>query len=100
MIKIHSTAITRSTVATIALIVAMTVASELSKVFKAFLADFTGHHWVTKGVFSIIFFILSYFVFKKLFKDSDDSKEILYVVASSIIGGLAIFMFYLWEFFR
>jgi hypothetical protein len=51
---------------TLILIVIMTIWSELSKNFKNFLAGLTGHHWTAKGLISLVFFILVYFIFMNL----------------------------------
>ncbi|MBI4692333.1 MAG: hypothetical protein HY773_02780 [Candidatus Terrybacteria bacterium] len=98
--KIHIKSLGWSTMGTIGLITVMTIWGELSKPFKDFLVGITGHHWTAKGVFSLVFFILVYFIFSKLSDDSLDIKrETYYVVGTAILGGLAIFIFYLWHFF-
>ncbi len=89
-----------SAVGVIWLVVAITLGAELSASFKAFLTGLTGHHWVAKSVISVAAFIVFYFLFRK----SDDSKGILksviFLVASVVLGGFAIFSFYLWHFLR
>lgn len=98
--KIHIKSLSRSTTGTIALITLVTVWSELSKPFKTFLADITGHHWVTKGLFSLAFFLFLYYIFSRLYKVSTDVKmETYYVIGAIILGGATIFIFYLWHFF-
>jgi cellulose synthase/poly-beta-1,6-N-acetylglucosamine synthase-like glycosyltransferase len=99
--KIHIKALSRSTIFTIILIAIFTIWSGVSKLFKTFLVDITGHHWVTKGVFSLLFFVLLYFFFSKIYKDSSLNirKETYYVIGSVILSGLAIFLFYILHFF-
>jgi len=98
--KVHAKSLTHSTVLTIALITLITVWSEMSKPLKDFLAGITGHHWVTKGVLAFVFFIVLYLVFSKLFNDYEDiNKQGYYIIGAAILGGLIIFIFYVWHFF-
>ncbi|MEK6916520.1 MAG: hypothetical protein AABW92_02135 [Nanoarchaeota archaeon] len=96
--KIHEKALTISTSSTIVLIAVLTIWSELSTPFKIWLTGIAGHHWVTKGVFSLVFFVITYFVFSK-FSEDNVKKETSCVVVSAILSGLAIFLFYIWHFF-
>ena len=98
--KIYTKSLTRSTIGTIWLIVIVTIWGELSTPFKTFLANITGHHWVTKGVFSLVFFVLLYLLSSTASKDAMDiMKETYYILVSVILGGLIIFLFYVWHFF-
>ncbi len=97
-------ALAHATSWTIVLVAVLTIWSELSPTFKDWLAGIAGHHWVTKGIFSIIFFALvygfgSYLGPKMCPGELDVKKAGLWVVASTVISGLAIFMFYIWHFF-
>ena len=77
----------------------LTILGELSKSFKTFLTSITGHHWVTKGVVSLIFFVIIYFLISKTVKDNVDSiNETIYTATAVILGGLIIFGFYVWHF--
>ena len=98
--KLNVKALSRSVIATITLITILTIWGELSKQFKTVLASITGHHWVTKGVVSLVFFVAIYFIFSRLYKDSlNTKKEIYSVIWSTILGGLIIFLFYVGHFF-
>ncbi|MBC8500398.1 MAG: hypothetical protein ISS25_03755 [Nanoarchaeota archaeon] len=98
--RIHVKSLSWSTAITMLAVAIVTVWSELSKPFKSFLAGITGHHWVTKSVFSVILFVLLYFIFMKMLKETDDvKKETYYVIGSAVLGGLVIFIFYVWHFF-
>lgn len=88
-----------STIATIVLIVIITVYSELNQSFKDFLKNLAGHHWITKGIISLIFFILVYFILKNKLKESNVNKYFQWVLISTILGFLVIFLFYAYEFF-
>lgn len=84
--------------ATAILIAGMTIVSEKSAPFKDFLASVTGHHWTTKGVFAIVFFIGSYFLLSKILNGEEDvKKEVLRTLAVTILAGLAISGFFLFE---
>ena len=98
--NINIKSLTQSTTWTIILITILTIWSELSKPFKGFLTNFSGHHWVTKGIFSLVFFIILYFILSKIYEDSlDVKKETYYVVGATILGGLIIFIFFVEHFF-
>jgi len=88
-----------STTATIWFVVVLTIGAELSKPFKDLLAGVTGHPWTTKGVFSLVFFVLAYFALSKLKEPNDILKAVFVVCGSVIFGGFLIFGFYLWHFF-
>lgn len=97
--KKHAKALTLSSTLVIWFIVALTLGSEVSKPFKTFLAGMTGHHWVTKGVLSLVLFFLLYFIFAKTTEDSHEAAGGIYaVVLSAITGGLIIFGFFVWHF--
>ncbi len=93
----NTKSLTYSTIATIILITLLTISSELSKPFKEMLVGFTGHHWVTKGVFSLLFFLLIYSLSSKRSEKTEETvRGVYYVVATAVISGIAIFVFYIW----
>ena len=97
--KLNIKSLNYSTVLTICLIVVLTILGELSKSFKTFLASITGHHWVAKSVFSLIFFVIIYFLLSKTVKDGTDSiHQTIYTIIAVILGGIIIFGFYVWHF--
>lgn len=84
-----------STAGAIMVITILTIWSELWKPLKIFLTDITGHHWITKGVFALGFFLASYIVSFKLNNGFLDVKRwTYYVVGTVIFCGLAIFAFF------
>ncbi len=94
-------ALSISTILTFILIVFLTIYSELNENFKNMLAGIFGHHWVTKGIFSLIFFFLIYFILSKLIKDDEKvNNQINWVVVVTILCGLVIFLFYVYEFIK
>jgi hypothetical protein len=96
--NINTTSLSRATSITIWFIVAITIWSELSKPFKTFLADLTGHHWVTKGVVSLVLFVLLYFVMIKVKESKSPEHGIYAAIANAVIGGLVIFVYYIIHF--
>lgn len=99
-LDIHVRAMSKATSITILFIALITIWSELFKPLKTFLASVTGHHWVTKGVFSMLVFLLLYFILAEKIEDTDEPlKEVKQVIWSTIIAGLAIFIFYVGHYF-
>jgi len=89
-----------STSLTLILIVIMTIWSELSKNFKNFLAGLTGHHWTAKGLISLVFFILVYFIFMNLISDKEEDRRLIKnVIWIAIFSSIIIFLFYVYEFY-
>ncbi len=98
--KVNIKSMSISTILTIILIVFMTIYAELNTGFKDFLKNLFGHHWVAKGIITVIFFILSYFILKNFISDNKKVKEIVaWVIIATILGSLAIFIFFIYEFF-
>ena len=83
----------------IAVIALMTIIGEISSPFKDFLASIppVNHHWVTKGIISVILFVLLYFVFGMIFGEekSGEPKGVMSTVIVTILSGLAILIFYI-----
>ena len=91
-----------STIITIAVVVGLTIGAELSAPFKAWLATFTGHHWVTKSWISIIAFVLFFVIFKfakKSVNESQTRTALTVLQIFIILGFIAILGFYMYEFF-
>ena len=99
--KTNMRALYFSTVLTMILIVFLTIYSELNEVFKNFLKTLSGHHWVSKGIISLLFFVLCYALLHSRVKE-DDKKlhhEINNTIIIAILGALTILGFFLYEFF-
>lgn len=90
-----------SAAVTIIVVVAMTIVAELSVPFKNWLAGFTGHHWVTKSLVSILLFVLLFGFFRFVGKPANESqtRKVLFTLqVIAIVGFLAILGFYTYEF--
>ena len=94
-----ATALARSTIGVIIFITVITIWAEMSSGLKGALAAVTGHHWVTKSVFSVILFAILAFAFNKMPEAERIDRELEYVLGATVIGGLAIFIFYVLHFF-
>lgn len=99
MMKFNIRALTISTIATVISITIITIVGELSEPFKNLLKNISGHHWTTKSIFSLILFIVLYFLLLKV-KDYKDYKNLSRDVAITVIvSSLVILLFYTWHFF-
>ncbi len=100
MKKMNIFSLGTSTVLTTVLITFMTVYAELNTVFKDFLKNLTGHHWTSKGVIALVFFVVSYLILKQFSSTNNDSKKMIdLVIISALLGSLVIFGFFAYEFF-
>ena len=88
-----------SAVLTMVLIAFMTVYAELSKGFKDALGAFAGHHWVAKGIISLVFFAILALALGFLQDKGDERRTSLMVAAAAILMGAVIFGFFAFEFF-
>lgn len=89
-----SKALTRAASATIFLIAAATIGSEVFAGFKQLLSMIGGHHWIGKSVLSLVFFGLLYLVFSKFSDQRFALKDTGQLIGVVIISGLAIVIFY------
>lgn len=87
---------------TIVAVVMMTIGAELSVSFKNWLAQLTGHHWVTKSWASLLIFILLFLIFRFTGTSVDmrqTEKKLFMLEVVAILGFIAILGFYVYEFF-
>ncbi|MEK9173405.1 MAG: hypothetical protein AAB594_02445 [Patescibacteria group bacterium] len=94
------TALIYATVGVIWFTVLVTISAEFSEPFKNSLKAITGHHWTTKSVFSVIMFFLLYFVFIRTKESENIKKSINFVLLNTIVGGLVLFIFFIWHFLQ
>ncbi len=86
-----------ATIVTIILITVTTILSEISELFSRFLADVFWHHWIGKGIIALVVFFLIALLSSN--KEKDVYRSTKTVIATSIICGMAILLFYLFHFF-
>ena len=102
-----------SAVITLFFIVGITIAGELYKVadasgkmvnpIKDYLKALHGHHWVGKGIWAVVLFIVLSVLFSLVLRPSTDGKRIGSMISaltvSLIVCTLAIYGFFTYEFF-
>jgi len=91
----NTKALIRAAALTIVLIAVATIGSELSAPFKQLLSLIGGHHWIGKSVLSLVFFGVLYGVFSTLSDDNFSLKDTWLLIASVLVSGLAILIFYI-----
>lgn len=82
---------------------AVTIWSELSPSFKTLLAGFTGHHWLTKSVLSLLVYFGGLFLFYFISKNINPKRirnGLICLIFSAFIGALVLFLFYLWHYLK
>ena len=92
-------ALAHASMGTFVFIVASTIYAELSAPFKTMLATTFGHHWVGKGVISLVLLVGLYYFFKSKQAAHVGMWHIAkHVSIAAILSGLVIFIFYVYEF--
>src|SRR3989344_5674176 len=82
-----------STIITEAIIVFLTLFSEMSEGFKNLLKTMSGHHWTSKGIIALILFFALYFALRRIkAKENDIWKYTKYVFWSTIVFSLIILL--------
>lgn len=72
--KSQATAFLISAILVIIIVGSMIILDEIDTEFKVFLNSITGHHWVTKGVFTAVLFPLFSVVFLLAFRSEGPRK--------------------------
>lgn len=83
--------------------VGVTLWGDLSAPFKAWLAGFTGHHWVTKSWLAIIIFVAVFAATRLLAKNPGSAlaRRALWVLFGVLSAGVLVLLgFYIFEFFK
>lgn len=82
---------------TVIFVTIITIVAELTPSFKEFLKNLSGHHWTSKSILSLVFYIaamiLLYFVFRNI-----DARKVSTHIAlatwTTVLGILALLLFY------
>ena len=98
--KTNTNAVAKSTLIVIWLITVTTIVSEVSESFNNMLIAFGGHHWVAKGIISVLAFFVLYAIFQKNTSQELVAKNVRYVVWSVVLAGFIIFLFFLFHFLK
>lgn len=91
-----------SAIIAILFVVTATIVGELYSPFKNWLKEMFYHHWIGKGVLSVVIFVLLGFILKMFTKENNEDavSAALYVLFwISLISALSIIGFYLYEVF-
>ena len=89
-----------SAIITTSLITFMAIYAELSKGFKDFLVSLSGHHWVSKGIISLVVFFGLTIIISAIIKGEKEMNEWLnyLFILIVLLGSIAIFGFFVFEF--
>jgi hypothetical protein len=98
MNRINSVSV--ATIFTIILTTIVTIYAEFSEGFKTFLKSLTGHHWITKSVFSVVVFFAFYLFIKKSDKKIDILREVWKVILVTLLCSLVLFFFFVWHYLK
>ena len=97
--KINIKAMAVSATVVVWLIVVMTILTEISASFKAFLTQLAGHHWTAKSLIAVGIFILLSLILKNSSEDSGAIlKSVTILLGSVVLAGLIIFSYFSWGF--
>jgi len=86
-----------SAIVSVVYVVVITIWAEQSAGLKGWLADLSGHHWVSKSIFTLVIYVGLLLLFYFLTKDADSAKVRKYLNAltwTAILGTGAILLFY------
>ncbi|MCR4278385.1 MAG: hypothetical protein NUV81_00575 [bacterium] len=88
---------------TIIFVVVITIGAELSASLKDWLKSFSGHHWTSKSIFSVLLYAVATVVlYLSPYKYTDDHlKRILdFLLASAVLGTVILTLFFMGHHFR
>src|SRR3989338_4446316 len=87
-----------ASIITILFIVIITILAELFIPLKDWLKNFSGHHWVSKSIFSVLLYIVSTKILYLLIKNNDNNnrvkKSLKLLIVFVVLGIIAITIFY------
>lgn len=95
MKNISTRALVYATHCAIWFVALITVAAETLPAVKELLARLSGHHWTSKSGIALVLFVITAMLFARKKDPKDVSGLVLGVLASTILAGLVIFVFYL-----
>jgi len=84
-------------------IVALTIMADLYAPLKKLLKDAHHHHWVGKGIWATILFVIvasGYYFIKKIDTNESTTRFMRALTWTLIFGALTLFLFFVYEFFK
>jgi cobalamin synthase len=99
-VRLSIAALAIGAVASIAAVVIMTIAAELSKPTKDAFREATGHHWVTKGLIALGVYIVTVGAAQMLLAGRRENPVLssLLVIAAALVGTALLFFFFVGRF--
>jgi len=79
-------------------VVVVTILAENIPELKDWLKDFSGHHWVSKSIFSLLFYVaglVSFYFLPKRLEDETVKKSLMALLITAVLGTGAILLFYI-----
>lgn len=86
-----------ATIITIIFVVIITIWAELSIPLKDWLKNFSGHHWTSKSIFSVILYAATTAIFYWIPHNPSEvllRKTLFFILVSILLGIIAITAFY------
>ena len=84
-------------------IVVLTITADLYAPLKKLLKDAHYHHWVGKGIWATILFVVvvsGYYFIKKIDTGESTTRFMRSLAWTLIFGALTLFLFFVYEFFK
>ena len=86
-----------ATIITIIFVVVITIGAELSAPLKNWLKNFSGHHWTSKSIFSVLLYAIATVAwYWAPFKYNDNrlKKTLVFLLASTALGAVILMLFF------
>ena len=84
-------------VITTVFVVVITILAELSAPLKDWLKNFSGHHWTSKSIFSVLLYAVANVILYFVFRGSNDIRirnTLVFLLISIALGTIIIMAFY------
>ena len=84
-------------VITTVFVVVITIWAELSAPLKDWLKNFSGHHWTSKSIFSVLLYAVATVILYLVFRGSNDTRirnTLVFLLISVALGTIIITAFY------
>jgi len=82
---------------TIIFVVVITVWAELFAPLKDWLKNFSGHHWTSKSIFSVLLYVIATAVLYRTFHNLNEArlqKTLVFLLISTVLGTIILTAFY------
>lgn len=84
-------------IVTIVFVVVITIWAELSAPLKDWLKNFSGHHWTSKSIFSVLLYAAATAVLYRGFRDPSEDilrKALVFILVFTALGTIVLTAFY------